>query len=119
MASSHPVSPVPDSYSSVLQFVKSLQCGIHCNSFFKCGRLQTVEVNRFLEAAATQELKPLVIGFATDLRVVELCLKISYATELRCREQSSVAFYQAQHGPIPVLWNKVHRDLSLPIPDPL
>ena len=61
-----------------------------------------------------------MIGFATDLlRVVELCLNTSYATELRCREQSSVAFYQTQQGPIPVLLDKVHRDLSLPIPDPL
>ena len=120
MATSHPLSTVCDCYSSVLQFVKSLLDGIHCNSFSKHGRLQTVEVKCFLEAAVMQELKPLVIGFATNLlRLVKLCLKTTYATELRCREQSSVAFYQAQQGPIPVLWNKVYCDMSLPIPDPL
>ena len=81
---------------------------------------KTVEVKRFLEAAATQELKPLVIGFTIDLlHAIQLCLKTSYAIELRCREQSSVAFYQAQQKRIPDLWNKVHCDLSLPIRDPL
>ena len=96
MAVSHPDSSLRDCYCSVLQFVRSLEDGIHSNSFSKRGRLQTVEVKRFLEAAATQELKPLVIGFATDLlHVIELCLKTPYATELRCREQLSVAFYQA------------------------
>ena len=120
MAVSHPDFFVRNCYSSVLHFVKSLEDGIHCNSFSKCGRLQTVEVKRFLEAAAKQELKPLVIGFTTDLlHAIELCLKTSYAIELRCREQSSVAFYQAQQKRIPDLWNKVHHDLSLPIPDPL
>ena len=51
-----------------------------------------------------QELKPLVIGFATDLiHVIELCLMLYYATELRCREQSSVDFYLAQQRRIPDL----------------
>ena len=94
--------------------MKSLEDGVHCNSFSKRRRLQTVEVKRFLEAAATQELKPLVNGFATDLlRVIELCLKTSYTTELRCREQSSVAFYRAQQGSILDPWNKVHRELRM------
>ena len=40
----------------MLHFVTSLEDGIHCNLFSKCGRLQTVEVKRFLEAAVAQEL---------------------------------------------------------------
>ena len=87
MAASHVNSSVRDCYSSLVQFVKSLEGGIHSNSFSKRGRQQSVEVKRFLEAAATQELKPQVISFAADLFcVIELCIKTSYATELSCRE---------------------------------
>ena len=87
MAASHTVFAVRDRYCSVLHFVKSLKDGNHCNSLSKRIRLQTVEVKRFLETAATQKLKLLLIGFATDLLLVfGLCLKTSYATELRCRE---------------------------------
>ena len=87
MATSHIHSSVRDCYSSFLQFVKSLKGGIHSNSFSKRGRQQSVKVKRLLEATATQELKPRVIDFASDLFcVIELCIKTSYATELRCRE---------------------------------
>ena len=103
----------------MLYSVKSVEDEIHCNKFSKQGRQQTVELKRFLEATVTQGQKPMAIGFATDLCVIEPCLKTSYATELRCREQSSVAFYQAQQRNISDLWNKVHRDLSLPILDSL
>ena len=120
MAAAHVDSSAHDCYSSLSQVVKSLEGGIHCNSFSKRGRQQSVEVKRLLEATATRELKPRVIGFASDLfRVIELCIKTSYATELRCRERSSVAFSQAQQERIPDLWRQVHRDLSLPMPDPL
>lgn len=103
----------------MLYSVKSLEDRIYCNKLSKQGRQQTVELKRFLEAAATQGQKPLAISFATDLCVVEPCLKTSYATELRCREQSSVAFYQAQQRNISDLWNKVYCDLCLSILDPL
>ena len=87
MAAAQVDSSVRDCYSSLSQFVKSLEGGIHSNSFSKRGRQQSVEVKQFLEATATQELKPRVIGIASDLfRVIELCIKASYATELRCRE---------------------------------
>ena len=81
MAASHVDSSVCDCYSSLLQFVKSLEGGIRSNSFSKCGRQQSVEAKRFLEAAVMQELKPLVIGFAANLFcIIELCFKTSYAT---------------------------------------
>lgn len=114
------VTSVRDPYSFVTRFVKLLEGGIHSNTFSKRGKRQSVEVKRFLDAAATNELQPFVSSFAISLlRTLQQCVRATHASDARCREKSYVAFYQAQLGSIPDLWIKVHRDLSLPPPDPL
>jgi hypothetical protein len=109
-----------DSFQLLMRFVSSLEGGIHSNTFSKRGKRQAAEVKQFIETAGRMEVQRLLATFATGLlKTIQQCITLSFATELRCREASSVAFYQAQQKIIPDLWNRIHSDLSLPIPDPL
>ena len=60
MADSLSVSSVRDPYSFVTRFVKSIEGGIHSNSFSKCGKRQSEKLIRFVDVAATKDLKLLV-----------------------------------------------------------
>ena len=97
MADSLSVSSVRDPYSFVTRFVKSLEGRIHSNLFSKRGKRQSEEVKRFVDAAATKDLKPLVSTFATSLlEILQQCVQGTHASDAWCRERSYVAFYQAQ-----------------------
>ena len=121
MADSLSISSIRDPYSFVTRFVKSLEGGIHSNSFSKRGKRQSEEVKRFIDAAATKDLKPLVSIFAATslLEILQQRVQETHASDARCRERSYVAFYQTQLRSFPDLWIKVHSDLSLPPPDPI
>ena len=103
-----------DSFQLLMRFVSSLEGGIHSNTFSKRGKRQAAEVKQFIETAGRMEIQRLLATFATGLlKTIQQCITLSFATELRCREASSVAFYQAQQKIIPDLWNRIHSDLSL------
>ena len=107
-----------DSFELLMRFVASLEKGIHSNPFSNRGKRQTAEVNRFIEAAGRKDVQLLLTTFANDLlKAIRQCVTMSFALESRCRELSSMAFFQAQRNIIPDLWNRIHADLSLPTPD--